>query len=371
MKVNVPRDAAHAAVAKALRTMARKADAPILGTLLMSAHGDHLTVTATDFDRVITIKLAAEVVEPGDICVAGKTLGDALKRWPEGEMVTISHPIGEGDTRCLVICGRSRIRLSTLPATDFPTIDYGTTDVAFEMAGAELAEALSLCLPHVCDDDTRYYLQGVAIGENAQGELAFVATQGHTLVRKTLAMPEDGRGLTLRIVPTSGATEIAKVAAERKTEPVEIAFSERAARIDAGDVVYVARLIEGEYPDYERIIPQDFARSATVSAKDVIHAAQRAAVVLKGEATGITLTFGEELTIRARLGDAEAESAADVSFDGPEFAVGVNVNYLTECLSAIGNADAELSFQADAASPIVITGESAPGVTIVIMPVRI
>lgn len=371
MKLSVPRDAAHTAVAKALRTMARKTDVPILGTLLLSAHDDHLTLTATDFDRLVTLTVPAVVAEPGEVCVAGKTLGDALKRWPEGEAVSFSHPIGEGDTRCLVTCGRSRIRLSTLPAADFPRIDYGETDVAFEMAGAELAEALSLCLPHVCDDDTRYYLQGVAIGENAKGELAFVATQGHTLVRKTMPMPEDGGGLSLRIVPTSGATEISKIAADRKTEPVEVAFSDRTARIDAGDVVYVARLIEGEYPDYERIIPKDFARSATVSAKDVIHAAQRAAVVLKGEATGVTLTFGEELAIRARLGDAEAESAADVVFDGPEFAVGVNVNYLTDCLSAIGNADAELSFQADAVSPIVITGESAPGVTIVIMPVRI
>lgn len=280
MKVTFARDAAHAAFAKARRTMPRKADIQILGTVLLSAHGEMMTVSATDFDRRITIAIAAVVEEAGEICVDGKTLGDALKHWPEGERVTISHPLTDGDGRCMAACGRNRVRIGTLPAGDFPAIERGDADIAFEMAGADLAQAIELCLPHVCDDAARHYLHGVAVGEDRQGDLVFVATNGHTLLRRIMPMPDDAGGLKLRIIPTAGATEIAKVAADRKIEPVEIAFSSRAIHVSAGDTTYTALLIDGTYPDYEAIIPQDFARSVMVYAGSLAGAADRAAVVL-------------------------------------------------------------------------------------------
>ncbi|MCM5556310.1 DNA polymerase III subunit beta [Pleomorphomonas sp. JP5] len=372
MKVTIARDAAHAAFAKARRTMPRKADMQILGTVLLSAYGNAMTVSAADFDRRITIAIAAEVEEPGEICVEGKTLGDALKHWPEGERVTINHPLAEGDTRCVVSCVRNRVRIGTLPAEDFPEIERGSADIAFEMAGADLARAIELCLPHACDDGTRHYLHGVAIGEDRQGDLVFVATNGHTLLKRTLPIPDDAGGLTLRIIPTEGATEIAKVAADRKAEPVELAFSDRAIHMNAGDTTYTALLIDGTYPDYEAIIPRDFARSVMVYAGALAGAAERAGVVLKGKATGIALhVSAEEILVKARHADAEAESEADAVYDGPEFVVGVNVDYLRDCLAPIGAGEAALSFQADAASPIVITAEGLPGVTAVLMPVRL
>lgn len=372
MKVTVARDAAHAAFVKARRSMPKKSDLPILGTVLLSAHGNTMTVSATDFDRRITIAIAAEIEDAGDICVEGKTLGEALKRWPEGEKVTISHPLTEGDTRCVASCGRSRVRVGTLPAEDFPEIERGEADIAFAIAGTDLAKAIDLCLPHVSNDGNRYYLHGVAIGEDRQGDLAFVATNGHTLLKSSIPMPEDGGGLTLHIVPAPGATELAKTAADRKSEPVEISFSSRAVHMNAGDTTYTALLIEATYPDYEAIIPRDFTRTVMAYAKPLASAADRAAVVLKGEATGVTLQVGaEEILINARYADAEAESEADAIYDGPDFAVGVNVDYLRTCLSPIGEGEAALSFQADAASPIVITAETLPGVTTVLMPTRI
>ncbi|WP_026784178.1 DNA polymerase III subunit beta [Pleomorphomonas koreensis] len=372
MKVTIPRDAAHAAFAKASRSMGKKADVPILGDVLLSAHNDTMTVTATDGDRRITVAMLAEVLDPGEICVSGRTMVDALKKWPEGEKVTIDHPVDANDSRCVVACGRSRIRVSTLPASDFPDLEFGSTDIAFAMPGAELAEALQLCIPHVETDDTRYYLRGVAIGEDAQGDLVFVATDGHTLARKTTEMPEDGGGLTLRIVPVAAAEEIARVATDRKEEPVEISFSERAVHVDAGDTNYLSLLIDGTFPNYEAVIPRDFARSATVAAKDLIKAADRAAVVLRSEAKGIRLTMKTtEIAVTARLADAEAESAADAAFDGPEITVGVNVDYLRDCLAPFVGGQALLSFQEVEMSPIVITSGADDGVTVVIMPLKV
>jgi DNA polymerase-3 subunit beta len=370
MKVTFARDAAAPALATAIRSMSKKSDIPILGDLLVSAHREHVSIAATDLDRRISIDLAAEVDEPGEICIEGKTLAEAIKRWPEGEKVTI-ETIDDG-ARCKVICGRSRVRVGALPAGDFPQLEPGEIDIAFEMQGTELAAHIELCLPHVADEIVRYYLTGVAVGEDRQGDLVFVATNGHTLARSTVDMPEDAGGLSLRIIPGASAAEMARIAASVKGDDVEIEFSATMVRIRAGDTVYLSKLIEGTFPDYEAIIPRDFAASVTTNAKSLASAVERAAVVLRGEATGIAMEIeAEALKISARLADAEAESEADAVYEGAPRRIGLNADYLRTILKAIGDREAILSLQEDGASAVVVTSEAMPRVTQVIMPVRL
>lgn len=169
------------------------------------------------------------------------------------------------------------------------------------MPGTDFAGHIGLCLPHVSDEEVRYYITGVAIGEDSQGDLAFVATNGHTLCRVVTDMPEDAGGLRIKIVPHAAAAEIAKIAAAVKGEPVEIEFSNTAVRVRAANAIYLSKLIDGTFPDYERIIPRDFAVSVTTVAKALASAVDRAAVVLRGEATGIALEINEEATEDAGL----------------------------------------------------------------------
>lgn len=370
MKVVVPRDVAAPALATAIRSMAKKADVPILGDLLLSAHGDHLTITATDLDRRISISLLAEVIDPGEICIEGKTLAEAIKRWPEGEKVTV-ETIDDG-ARCTVACGRSRIRIGALPASDFPQLEPGEIDIAFAMEGAEVAKNLELCLPHAADDIVRYYLNGVAVGEDSQGDLVFVATNGHTLARVSVDMPDDAGGLSLQIIPSASATEIARIAKEVNGDDVEIEFSESTVSVRAGDTRYLSKLIDGTFPAYETIIPTTFFASATVNAKALARAVERAAVVLRGEATGIALEIsGEAIRITARLADAEAESEADAVYDAAPRQIGLNADYLRTILKPLGDGEAILSLQEDGASAVVVTSEATSRVTQVIMPVRL
>jgi DNA polymerase-3 subunit beta len=374
MKVVFTRDAAEPALNTVIRSMKRKTDIAILGDVLLAAYNDRLVISATDFDRRIDVAVAAEVVEAGEICIEGKTLANAIKRWPEGEKVKIETE--DSGARCKVTCGRSRFRVGALPADDFPVLDLGPIDVAFALPGADLARHLGLCLPHVSDDTIRYYLTGVAVGENSQGELVFVATNGHTLARVAVDMPEDAGGLELRIIPEATVVELARIAGAVKGDDVEIEFSTSAVRVHAADTVYLSKLIDGEFPDYERIIPTDFAASLTTSAKGLAAAVDRAAVVLKGEATGIALEIGANvggdiLAVTAKLGDAEAESETDATYDGPPRRVGLNADYLRTILAPIGGAEAILSLQADNAGAVVVTSDALPRVTQVIMPVRL
>lgn len=374
MKVSVSRNDAHAAFVKARRIINRVASlkSPILGSVLLSAGDDILKVTTTDLDRQITISIAASVTEPGKVCIQASTMAEALRWWPAEENVEIVSPEEGTESQCTVSCGRNHVRLWTFPSDDFPIMRFASPEAMFEIAGAELAEAISTCLPHSAVEDMRYYLNSVAIDGSAPGELTFVATNGHTLMRKTIATPEHVGDLGTHVVPNNAAKQIAIIAAAQKDQGVSVEFFDERMHVRCVDSVFTCRLIKTAYPDYRRIIPKDFAHQAKVSAKDLAYAAKCASMAFGKIQRPVRLDFASTaIRVSAKSERWEADSTVDAEFAGAPTAIGFNAEYLRKILAPFAGGTAVIQLPDDDKSPFVFTSAELDGVTAVLMPMRL
>ncbi len=370
------RDLAAPVVARVRKVTARKDTIPILSSILVASGPEKIHFVATDLDQMIDVEIPATVAASFRACVDARMLEAALKRFPEDGTVSLTEETdGEGVAALRLVCGRARVRLAALPEADFPRLDVGRVVDRFEIAGTVLADALRTVAPAMSDEETRYYLCGVHMAENRDGDLAFAATDGHRLHRKTLDMPEDAGGLAGVIIPRATIDDLAPLAGEAGEAPVTVEIGETLMRVAAPGATLTTKLVDGKYPDYERIIPPvtDASRTVVVGT-DALAAALASALVAapNKDSRMVTLRFsGETIDVSASRGDgSEAAADLDAALDGAPLTIGVNGGYLIDALDQIPGGTADLTL-ADPETPIRVSGEHAQGVTIIVMPMRL
>ena len=371
MKLVVPRDRLEPALALALKAADAKNEVAILGHVLLIAGDEHLEVVACNLDVMLRIAIPAEVEARGSVTVDARTLQQAAKNLPEQSMIALAEE--PGGARVRLACGRARYRLAALPAEDFPTLAVNDVAHAFEVEGKVLARALELTRHAVGKDEVRYYLNGVFLGEDAAGDLVFVATDGHRLARVSLPMPDDAGGVAGVILPRQSLAQIADIAAGMAGDAVEIEIGAGAVRFRARAVTFVTKLIDGTFPDYSKVIPADGPGTvlATVEAAALAASVARVTVVAAGKSRAVRLDLGESLTVLSTGTTGEAVDEVDLTRQGGELALGFNGVFLAELLGLVPAGDAVLHLPADAAGPVRITAEALDGVTLVLMPMRV
>lgn len=325
---------------------------PILGNVLLSAADGRLQVTGTDLDIVATDVAAATVETPGTVCVDAKLLADISKK--AGGDVSISLD----DRQLLVTSGRSRFKLGTLPAADFPDLKGGKFDAEFEIDLAALFAPVAFAMS---TEETRYYLNGVFLHVH-DGAAVAVSTDGHRLSRHTgPAVP----AFTGVIVPRKAVGLLPKGV-------VSVSVSESKIRISAGDFILTSKLIDGTFPDYQRVIPTANDKIVTFGSDDMRQAAGRVAAVSSERGKAVRLSFADGVG-KLDVSNPERGSASDeivVSYDGDKIDIGFNSQYLTELVGIFPAGDIKLAL-ADSGSPAVFTSEKVDGLLAVLMPVRI
>ena len=348
----------------------RRTTIPILSNVLIEATGDgSLRLMATDLDLQIVEVVAAAVDQPGAITVSAHTLFDIARKLPEGSQVQLSAAEG----KMLVVAGRARFNLQTLPKDDFPMIAEGELPTKFELPAETLKQIIDKTRFAISTEETRYYLNGIFlhVSDDAQPVLKAAATDGHRLARVTVPRPEGATGMPDVIVPRKCVAELRKLLDE-VDGTVAVSLSPSKVRFDLGTAVLTSKLIDGTFPDYSRVIPTANDKLLKLDPKSFMQGVDRVATIASEKTRAVKMSVEKDkITLSVTSpenGTAAEEVSGDYSSEG--FDIGFNARYLLDILGQIEGDTVEVHL-ADAASPTLIRENDKAPALYVLMPMRV
>ncbi|POO54360.1 DNA polymerase III subunit beta [Agrobacterium rosae] len=337
------------ALAATTKVVESRVSIPILSSVQLAAAGDGLAITATDLDIIATAGVPAEVIKPGNICVSAKLLNDIARKATGDITMTLD------DDKLLVKSGRSRFSLATLSAEDFPTLGDDKFDAEFEIDLAALFAPVSFA---ISSEEARYYLQGVFF---KGGKSEAVATDGHRL----------GRHYGPELPAFEGVIVPRKTVGLLPKGKVQVAVSPQKIRIVSDDVRITSKLIDGTFPDYERVIPKNNERVVIVDRDALMKASDRVSTVSfeKGRAVKFSIAPGS-IALAVAAGEASANDEVEAEYSGEPMDIGFNAAYVRDVLNVLPSGPVKLALQ-DGGTPGLITSDGFEGLTLVCMPMRV
>jgi DNA polymerase III subunit beta len=348
----------------------RRNTIPILSNVrLQAAHGE-IRLTATDLDIEMVESVAAEVSRDGAFTVPAHMLYDIVRKLPEGGQIDIEQGADKG--RVVVTSGKSRFTLQALPAEDFPDLASGEFNHNFKIDVGGLKTLIDKTRFAISTEETRYYLNGIYLHEVASGPfLRAVATDGHRLAQSELARPEGASGMPGVIVPRKTVQELTKLLEGREGE-ADCAVSASKIRISFGQLVLTSKLIDGTFPDYERVIPRNNDKILDIETKDFAAAVDRVSTISqeKSRAVKMGLSDGKVTLVTNNPDSGSAEEELAASYDAGPLEVGFNSRYLLDVAGQIKAETMRFELQ-DAGSPTIVRDPSDQHSLYVLMPMRV
>jgi DNA polymerase-3 subunit beta len=376
MKLTIERAALLKALAHAQSVVERRNTIPILSNVLLEAAPGGLALTATDMDLAIAEQTPADVAMPGATTVSVHTLYDIVRKLPDGAQVEIATGDSEGgDAGQLSLRGgRSRFRLPTLPRDDFPMLgDNAELPHAFSLPASEMKALIDRTRFAISTEETRYYLNGIYLhaAKDGDGTLRAVATDGHRLARAETALPSGAAGMPGVIVPRKTVTELYKLVQD-STDPVAVNLSDTKIRFALDSVVLTSKLIDGTFPDYERVIPTNNDKMMEVDSRDFEAAVDRCATIAAEKSRAVKLSLKKNsLTVSASSPEnGTASEELEVDYKGGAMEIGFNAKYLLDIAQQVKSGRARFAL-ADAASPTIIRDADDDAALYVLMPMRV
>jgi len=365
MKFSSARESILGLLQSVIGVVERRQTMPVLANVLLVVKGDQVSITATDLEVELVAKGAADVQQGGEITIPGRKLLDIIKALPDGAQVTVSV---DGE-RATVRSGKRRFTLSTLPASEFPTVEDIRAQQSLTIGQAALKKLLEKTHFSMAQQDVRYYLNGMLLESDGK-TLKTVATDGHRLAYCEAEMESPSSGVQQVIVPRKGVLELQRLLTGE--DSVELVIGTNHIRAQIGNIRFTSKLIDGRFPEYGRVIPTNPSKKVGAD-RDVLRAAlQRAAILSNEKYRGIRLSVKEGvLTLQSHNPEQEeAEEEIDVTYSGEEMEIGFNVNYLLDALAAIDGQQVELGLT-DANNSCLLTAPSVPQAKYVVMPMRL
>lgn len=346
----------------------RKQTLPILSNVLIEKASDEIRFTASDLDVQITtfVKDISLGDEGSSITVGGKKMLDILRVLPDQSKVSVETK----DNKAIIKCNKSRFSLQTLPPQDFPKLNDHHLENARKivLTQSKLRTLLESVQYAMAQQDVRYYLNGVLlIVEHAT--LKAVATDGHRLAYSEDVI--DGNHEKIEtILPRKTISELCKLLVDAE-DPVEIEFAPQQVRISFSEVVLITKVIEGKFPDYERVIPK-YTNKLLIDRLLIQQALQRAAILSNEKFRGVRFVLTEKnlSIISCNSEQEEAQEELETEYHGDALDIGFNINYLMDGLNNIKNESVALSF-GDPNSSVLMTNPANKDFRYVVMPMRI
>ncbi len=344
----------------------RRHTLPILSNVLIERAGRDLTLLATDIEIQIRTVAAAAEGEAAATTVGARKLQDILRSLPEATEVSLVLE----DKRLQVRAGKSRFSLQTLPAADYPRMAAGDVpQVALQVSQRQLKRLLALVQYAMAQQDIRYYLNGLLMVV-AGDELRLVATDGHRLAFVAESIGGD-HPRTEVILPRKTVLELSRLLSEHDT-PLDIRLSGNQATFSFGGTELVSKLIDGKFPDYERVIPQNHPKLLLLGRLPLLHSLLRAAILTNEKFRGIRMVLadGALKIISSNAEQEEAQDELEVDYADEPLDIGFNVNYLLDVLNNVSNDQVEVHLN-DSNSSALITLPGNANFKYVVMPMRI
>lgn len=367
MKMSIERAALLTALGHVQNVVERRNTIPILSNVLMSAKDGQLTFVATDLDIEISEATGANIDAPGDMTAPAHTLYDIVRKLPDGAQVSLK--IG-ADDRLEVDAGRSHFTLPLLPAGDFPKMTAEGFTHNFVLKASELRRLIDKTKFAISTEETRYYLNGIYMHAN-NGLLRAVATDGHRLALSEMDLPAGADGLPGIIIPRKTIAEIRRLIDNGDAE-VSLSVSDAKIRFHYGTAVLTSKLIDGTFPDYERVIPKDNTKELVIDNKIFANAVDRVATISAEKSRSVKIALSQDnlaLTVNnPEHGNAHEEMMVNYSSDPLE--IGFNAKYLLDVTGQIEGRDATFYLESPAA-PALVKDSQDPGSLFVLMPLRV
>jgi DNA polymerase-3 subunit beta len=366
MNIIINREHLLAPLQHVIGAVERKQTIAILGNVLIQSEGEKVSLTATDLEIELIAKLETNVGEDFAITIPARKLLDICKSLPENS--EIKFEIKENTVK--LTSARTRFTLSCLPAKDFPRIDEIKTAITFEIPQNILKNLFDKTAFAMAQQDVRYYLNGMLL-ELKKDLIKLVATDGHRLalseLKSTLEISSDKQ----IIIPRKGVMEMARLLTNEASTAV-VKISQNHIRIETEELIFTSKLIDGKFPDYNRVIPLDGNKILKVNRALLRQALQRISILSNEKYRGIRLTLGENnLIIQANNPDQEeAIEEINVEFEESEIEIGFNVTYLLDVLNVLDTDDVAIRLK-DANSSCIITAPDSEQFRYVIMPMRL
>lgn len=366
MKLSIAREALLKPLQSVIGVVERKQTMPILANILLVARDGGLTVTATDLEVELVAEATPEQLDvPGEITVPGRKLLDITRALPDGVQIAIQL---EGD-RLVIKAGRSRFVLSTLPAAEFPLVEHVEVVSRLRLPQDDVLQLLSKTQFSMAQQDVRYYLNGLML-ESSKNRLRGVATDGHRLALCDIPVENQDVGSGQIILPRKGVAELNRLLDGSGEVELAIGTNHLQARLDG--IRFTSKLIDGRFPDYQRVIPSKETSTLRASREVLRGALQRAAILSNEKYRGVRLELGKDrLKIQANNPDQEeAQDEIEVEYPGEEMEIGFNVTYLLDALNVLGGEVVEIDF-VDANSSCLLHAEQDEQAKYVVMPMRL
>ena len=363
------------ALAHVQSVVERRNTIPILANVLLEARESGLKLTATDMEIAVVEEVpGVTVTRQGRTTAPAATLYEIVRKLPETAKLELDHP--GGDALLTLRAGRFDAKLTVLPVDDFPSMTEGKLPHRFALPAGQLRELIDRTRFAISTEETRYYLNGIYFHATESGGakvLRAVATDGHRLARVEEPLPDGAAGMPGVIIPRKTVNELRKLAEEMQDE-IAVALSDTKIRFTLGAVQLTSKLIDGTFPEYERVIPRGNDKVLRVAKKDFAEAVGRVAGISSERSRPVKLSVDRNhLLISAaspELGQAQEELEGDVvSYDSSPIEIGFQARYLNDITDQIVD-HVEFRFS-DGSAPTIVTDSAKPEALYVLMPMRV
>ena len=373
MKIKILKNELANLIAKAQNIVEKRNTMPILVNILMEAEKSQLRVFATNLEVSLTDEIEVTVLETGKVAVNAKSLFDIVKELPDGEVILEK----QGNNWLKIQQGKALFNIVGISPDEYPVFPTYSTKEFMKIEAKVLSEMIEKTIYSVSNDETRYHLNGVYFErslENGFPTYKMVATDGHRLSlvsRKSNSNDNNEAFNQGVIIPRKGLNEIKKLI-EGVEGFFELALEGAQLIVRKGKTVLMIRLIEGKYPNYKQLIPQNLKENISLKRERLLSSLRRVSLLSNQKSKGVTFTFSrgkmEIMSNNPELGDAHEE--IDVDYGGKDLKIGFNAKYILDVLSSMHDDEVDIELK-DQLSPGLMRPHSDEDYTCVIMPMRI
>lgn len=365
MKLSATRETLLGPLQAVIGVVERRQTMPILSNVLLVARNGELAVTATDLEVELVARTSVDIAQDGEITVPGRKLFDICKALPSGAKIQLTVK----SERLLVQSGKGRYSLTTLAAAEFPTVDDIDASANVTLSAENARRLLDKTQFAMAQQDVRYYLNGLLL-ETDKSSLRAVATDGHRLAMADAEIVSSNASGTQVIVPRKGVIELQRLLSEDGDIVIELGSNH--VRVQLSNIRFTSKLIDGRFPDYQRVVPQNANNKIVADREALRQALSRAAILSNEKYRGIRLEIKDSgVVIQAHNPEQEeAEEELEVQYKGDDIEIGFNVTYLMDALAAIESAEVTLSL-VDSNSSCLIQDPARDDASYVVMPMRL
>lgn len=365
MKVTCERRDLHEGLQTVARAVSSRSSLPILGNVLLEPETDTLRLAATDLELGIERRVPARVGEAGPITLPAKTLSEIVGVLPEAEVTIAADSTGD----VVLTCRRSEYRLHGLPAEEFPVLPEVGAEATFTLPEGELGKMIRQTIFAAASEDTRPILTGVYTVLDDKS-LLMVSTDTHRLALRRGAVTE-ASGEVAAIIPARALQELSRGLEPDSEQPIQVRLDRNQVQFRSERLAVVSRLIEGQFPKYEKVVPSEHTRKLTIQKDEFQQAVRRAAVVAQHNNHRVIMrTTGEMLTLTAEGDMGQAHEEVEVIREGDDIQIAFNARYVLDVLGVIDSEGLYLEMT-EPLRPAVMRPVGGPEYLMVIMPMSL